>query len=247
MNNNKNENNNKESCETVRINKYIASQGICSRRQADKLIEDAKVKINGKTAVLGDVVGPNDEVKVNGKQLGQRDIPSVYIAFNKPKGIITTSAKDVHNNIIDYLDYPERIFAVGRLDKDSEGLIILTNDGDIVNKMMKSRSNKEKEYLVEVDKDITSEFQENMENGVRILNQKTKPAKFKYINKRQFRLTITQGLNRQIRRMCEALGYEVINLKRLRIMNIDLGNLKTGTWRYITHNELEQLKSLLDR
>ena len=229
----------------IRLNKFIASQGVCSRREADKLIETGQVKVNGKIAGLGDKISTNDEVIVNGKNISNNDIDNIYIAFNKPKGIVCTSSKKEGKNIIDYINYPERIFPVGRLDKDSEGLILLTNDGSIVNKMMRSSQNKEKEYLVKVDKKINPEFKEKMEPGVYILNQVTKPAKFIQVNENEFKLTITQGLNRQIRRMCESLGYNVIELKRLRIMNIDLGNLKTGEWRYIKKKELKQLLSLL--
>ena len=229
----------------IRLNKFIASQGVCSRREADKLIETGQVKVNGKIAGLGDRISTNDEVIVNGKNISNNDIDNIYIAFNKPKGIVCTSSKKEGKNIIDYINYPERIFPVGRLDKDSEGLILLTNDGSIVNKMMRSSQNKEKEYLVKVDKKINSEFKEKMESGVYILNQVTKPAKFIQVNENEFKLTITQGLNRQIRRMCESLGYNVIELKRLRIMNIDLGNLKTGEWRYIKKKELKQWLSLL--
>lgn len=229
----------------IRLNKFIASQGVCSRREADRLIEAGQVKINGKIATLGDRVSTEDEVVVNGKNISNYDINNVYLAFNKPRGIVCTSSRKEGLNIIDYINFSERIFPVGRLDKDSEGLILLTNDGSIVNKMMRSSQNKEKEYLVKVDKKITKEFKDKMESGVYILNQVTKPAKFVQVNEYEFKLTITQGLNRQIRRMCESLGYNVLELKRLRIMNISLGNLKTGEWRYIKTKELKQLLSLL--
>lgn len=229
----------------IRLNKFIASQGVCSRREADRLIETGQVKINGKIATLGDRVSTDDEVVVNGKNISSKDIANIYLAFNKPRGIVCTSSRKEGLNIIDYINFPERIFPVGRLDKDSEGLILLTNDGSIVNKMMRSSQNKEKEYLVKVDKKITKEFKDKMESGVYILNQFTKPAKLVQVNENEFKLTITQGLNRQIRRMCESLGYNVLELKRLRIMNIDLGNLKTGEWRYIKIKELKQLLSLL--
>ncbi len=229
----------------IRLNKFIASQGVCSRREADRLIEAGQVKINGKIATLGDRVSTDDEVVVNGKNISSKDIANIYLAFNKPRGIVCTSSRKEGLNIIDYINFPERIFPVGRLDKDSEGLILLTNDGSIVNKMMRSSQNKEKEYLVKVDKKITKEFKDKMESGVYILNQFTKPAKLVQVNENEFKLTITQGLNRQIRRMCESLGYNVLELKRLRIMNIDLGNLKTGEWRYIKIKELKQLLSLL--
>lgn len=229
----------------IRLNKFIASQGVCSRREADRLIEAGQVKINGKIATLGDRVSTDDEVVVNGKNISSKDIANIYLAFNKPRGIVCTSSRKEGLNIIDYINFPERIFPIGRLDKDSEGLILLTNDGSIVNKMMRSSQNKEKEYLVKVDKKITKEFKDKMESGVYILNQFTKPAKLVQVNENEFKLTITQGLNRQIRRMCESLGYNVLELKRLRIMNIDLGNLKTGEWRYIKIKELKQLLSLL--
>lgn len=229
----------------IRLNKFMASQGVCSRREADRLIETGQVKINGKIATLGDRVSTDDEVVVNGKNISSKDIANIYLAFNKPRGIVCTSSRKEGLNIIDYINFPERIFPVGRLDKDSEGLILLTNDGSIVNKMMRSSQNKEKEYLVKVDKKITKEFKDKMESGVYILNQFTKPAKLVQVNENEFKLTITQGLNRQIRRMCESLGYNVLELKRLRIMNIDLGNLKTGEWRYIKIKELKQLLSLL--
>lgn len=231
--------------EKVRINKYIADKGICSRREADDLIAAGLVSINGKKAQLGQKVRPNDKVKVKGKIISDIEVEDIYIAFNKPVGIVTTTAEEEKNNIIDYINFPERIFPVGRLDKDSEGLILLTNDGEIVNKMMKSSANKEKEYLVEVNKPYDHEFVQKMENGVYILGIETKPAIFKPVSNTQFKLTITQGLNRQIRRMCKALGYEVLSLKRIRIMNITLGNLQPGEWREIGYKELEQLKSLL--
>ncbi len=234
-----------DNTEGIRINKYISDQGISSRREADKLIIAGKVKINNVNAELGDRVFPNDKVLVNGKRIDKIEIENVYIAFNKPVGIVSTSEKEEKNNIVDYINFPERIFPIGRLDKDSSGLILLTNDGDIVNKILRPSHNNEKEYRVKVNKPITDEFKEKMEEGVYILNQKTKPSKVTQINKFEFKLVITQGLNRQIRRMCEALGYEVKELERLRILNITLGNLKTGRWRYITPKELEQLNSLL--
>ncbi len=231
--------------QSVRINKYIANQGVASRREADRLIEAGRVKINNAKAELGDRVSPGDKVSVNNKRIDTIEVEAVYIAFNKPRGVVSTTAAEEKNNIVDYIDYPERIFPVGRLDKDSSGLILLTNDGSIVNRMMKSSEDKEKEYVVKVDKEITPEFTESMENGVYILNQTTKPAKLTQLNKYEFKLSITQGLNRQIRRMCEALGYNVVELERTRIMNVTLGNLKEGEWRYLTYKELQQLKSLL--
>ena len=231
--------------QSVRINKYRANQGVASRREADRLIEAGRVKINNAKAELGDRVSPGDKVSVNNKRIDTIEVEAVYIAFNKPRGVVSTTAAEEKNNIVDYIDYPERIFPVGRLDKDSSGLILLTNDGSIVNRMMKSSEDKEKEYVVKVDKEITPEFTESMENGVYILNQTTKPAKLTQLNKYEFKLSITQGLNRQIRRMCEALGYNVVELERTRIMNVTLGNLKEGEWRYLTYKELQQLKSLL--
>ncbi|MGP1403951.1 MAG: pseudouridine synthase [Catonella sp.] len=228
--------------EAVRINKYLSEAGVCSRRGADRLIEEGRVSVNGTLAFLGSVVNKEDEVRVDGN-LVKAVAKKVLIAFNKPRGIVCTTAdpksKDV--NIIEYINYPERIFPVGRLDKDSEGLILLGNDGDLSNKIMKARNFHEKEYEVEVDKPFDDEFLKRMSEGVPILDTVTRKCTLKRTGKTSFNIILTQGLNRQIRRMCEYFGYKVVRLKRIRIMNIKLGNLKSGTYRNITDNEYEEL------
>lgn len=229
----------------MRINKYIAESGACSRRQADKLIEEKRVTVNGKVCELGTVVEPGDVVLIDGKPIKDKGKKKVYIALNKPVGIESTTDKRVRENIVDFVDHPERIFPIGRLDKDSEGLILMTNDGDIVNKILRAENNHEKEYIVTVNKPITDAFIKGMSEGVEILGRITKPCKVFPIDKHTFRIILTQGMNRQIRRMCEVFGYRVLNLKRIRIMNIRLGLLKTGHWRNITPKELEELKRLL--
>lgn len=246
MNKKRNKNNHQDQ-DSMRLNKYIANYGEYSRRQADRLIEEGKVEINGKVASLGDQVMAKDKVYVEGKHIYKKKINPTYIVLNKPKGIISSTTYRQGLDVISFMDIEERVFPVGRLDKDSEGLILLTNDGSIVNRIAKSKFGHEKEYIVRVNKDITAEFINSMESGVRILGQTTLPATLKPIDKRSFRLTITQGLNRQIRRMCEALGFEVLNLKRIRMMNITLGNLKSGEWRIMGHKELAQLLSLLEK
>lgn len=228
----------------IRINKYMAESGICSRREADKLVAEGKVLIDGEVAVMGSKVLPGQKVKVKGQEVA-KDEDLVLIAFNKPVGIVSTTDKREPDNIIDYINYGKRIFPIGRLDKDSEGLILLTNDGDIVNKILRSGNYHEKEYVVTVNKDITPEFLRIMSSGVPILETVTRPCKIEQIDKRVFRIILTQGLNRQIRRMCEALGYRVRALTRVRIMNIMLGHLKTGSWRNLTPKELEELKNML--
>ena len=228
----------------MRINKFISETGICSRREADKLIEAKRVTINGKIAELGSTAEPGDVVLLDGKPIGSKK-RNVYIALNKPVGITSTTERDVQGNIIDFVDHPERIFPIGRLDKDSDGLILLTNDGDIVNKILRAENNHEKEYMVTVNKPITPEFVQGMSKGVKILGTKTKPCQVNRISEKVFRIILTQGLNRQIRRMCEALGYQVMRLQRVRIMNIQLGGLKKGHWRNLTPKELDQLKQLL--
>ncbi|MGD8188612.1 23S rRNA pseudouridine(2604) synthase RluF [Brevibacillus ginsengisoli] len=228
----------------MRINKFISETGICSRREADKLIEAKRVTINGKIAELGSTAEHGDVVLVDGKPIGAKK-RNVYIALNKPVGITSTTEREVQGNIIDFVDHPERIFPIGRLDKDSEGLILLTNDGDIVNKILRAENNHEKEYIVTVNKPITPEFVQGMSKGVHILGTKTKPCQVNRIGERVFRIILTQGLNRQIRRMCEAFGYQVMRLQRIRIMNIQLGGLKTGHWRNLTPKELDQLKQFL--
>ena len=228
--------------EAVRINKYLSEAGVCSRRGADRLIEEGRVSVNGNLAFLGSVVKNSDEVRVDGN-LVTPVIKKVLIAFNKPRGIVCTTAdpksKDV--NIIEYINYSERIFPRGRLDKDSEGLILLSNDGDLSNKIMKARNFHEKEYEVEVDKPFDDEFLKKMSEGVPILDTITRKCTLKRTGKTSFNIILTQGLNRQIRRMCEYFGYKVVSLRRIRIMNIKLGNLKSGTYRNITDKEYEEL------
>lgn len=228
--------------EAVRINKYLSEAGVCSRRGADRLIEEGRVSVNGTLAFLGSVVKNSDEVRLDG-ELVSKKTDKILIAFNKPREIVCTTAdpksKDV--NIIEYINYPERIFPVGRLDKDSEGLILLSNDGDLSNKIMKARNFHEKEYEVEVDKPFDDEFLKRMSEGVPILDTVTRKCTLKRTGKTSFNIILTQGLNRQIRRMCEYFGYKVVRLKRIRIMNIKLGSLKSGTYRNITDKEYEEL------
>lgn len=224
----------------MRLNKFISESGKASRRGADKLIEEGRVKINGRKAKIGDQVKPGDEVMVNGQRL-RLARNNVNIALNKPVGITCTTEKNVKGNIIDLVNHPLRIFNIGRLDKDSDGLILLTNDGDIVNEILRAENNHEKEYIVSVDKPITPEFIEKMSKGVRILGTKTLPCYVEQLSKYEFKIILTQGLNRQIRRMCEALGYEVYRLQRVRIMNIHLGNLPIGQWRDLTKKEKDRL------
>jgi 23S rRNA pseudouridine2604 synthase len=224
----------------MRLNKYISETGICSRREADKWIEAGRVTWNGQNAALGTQVGEGDEVRVDGQLLGAKK-KDVYIALNKPVGIICTTETDIADNIIDHVRHPERIFPVGRLDRDSEGLILLTNNGDIVNEILRSENNHEKEYIVSVDRPITQLALQMMSGGVKIMGEITKPAKVQRIDPQTFRITLTQGLNRQIRRMCSALGYRAQRLQRVRIMNITIGNLPPGEWRTLTPAELEGL------
>ena len=228
-----------------RLNKYISETGYCSRREADKLIEEGRVTINGATPELGTKVGPDDEVRVDGKLVGVRKEKLIYLAFNKPAGIECTTNTDVRDNIVDYINYPKRIFPIGRLDKASEGLIFMTNDGDIVNKILRARNNHEKEYVVTVDKPITDRFIQRMGNGVPILGTVTRKCKVEQISKYIFRIVLTQGLNRQIRRMCEYLGYEVTALKRIRIINISL-DVPTGRYRELTPAEIKELNTLIE-
>ncbi|WP_208528044.1 23S rRNA pseudouridine(2604) synthase RluF [Jeotgalibacillus sp. R-1-5s-1] len=230
---------------SLRINKFISESGKASRRAADRLVEEGKVKINGKTAKIGAQVEPGDEVMVNGQTI-RLARNNVYIALNKPVGITCTSEKGVKGNIIDLVNHPLRISHVGRLDKESEGLILLTNDGDIINEILRPENEHEKEYVVSVDKPITPEFVKQMSEGVKILGTKTKPCKVVELSKFEFQITLTQGLNRQIRRMCEALGYEVYRLQRTRIMNIHLNNLPVGQWRDLSKKERTQLFRELD-
>ncbi|GJM63886.1 23S rRNA pseudouridine(2604) synthase RluF [Persicobacter diffluens] len=229
----------------TRINKYLSEVGYCSRRAADKLLEQGKITINGKLPELGTKIGPEDEVRVEGKLIFTPKEKPVYIAFHKPIGIVcTTDTRVEKNNIIDYINYPKRIFPIGRLDKPSEGLIFLTNDGDIVNKILRARNNHEKEYIVTVNKPITDEFIQKMSNGVPILDTVTRKCKVTKITKFKFKIILTQGLNRQIRRMAEYLGYEVTKLKRIRIMNVSL-DVPVGKWRDLTAEELKEINRLV--
>ncbi|MDC2863662.1 MULTISPECIES: 23S rRNA pseudouridine(2604) synthase RluF [unclassified Bacillus (in: firmicutes)] len=224
----------------IRINKFISESGKASRRGADKLVTEGKVTINGKVAKIGSQVEPGDDVRVNGNQIRMAS-NYVYIALNKPVGITSTTEKNVKGNIVDLVNHPLRIFNIGRLDKDSDGLILLTNDGDIVNEILRAENKHEKEYIVTVDKPITPEFLKRMAEGVKILGTKTLPCKMEQLSKYVFQITLTQGLNRQIRRMCEALGYDVYRLQRTRIMNIHLGNLPVGQWRDLSKKERNRL------
>lgn len=226
--------------EGIRLNKYIASSGLCSRREADTLIESGKVTINGETAVQGSKVMDGDIVLVNGRKVTPDD-DMIYIAFNKPLGVTCTTDKRDPSNIIDYIGFDERIFPVGRLDKNSSGLILLTNDGSIVNKLLRAENGHEKEYLVTVNRPYDKNFLRSMESGVPVLGQLTLPCKLKPAGDRTFKIILHQGLNRQIRRMCEYLGYKVTRLKRIRFMNISLGDLETGKWRYLTASEKKEL------
>ncbi len=230
----------------TRINKFLSEIGYCSRRSADKLIQQGRVKINGEVPLMGTKVSDEDEVSVNGKVVHRaKKKKMVYIAFNKPRGIVcTTDQFREKDNIIDYINYPTRIFPIGRLDKPSEGLIFLTNDGDIVNKILRARNNHEKEYEVSVDKPVTKEFIEAMQSGVPILDRITQKCKVKQTGKKTFKIILTQGLNRQIRRMCEYLGYDVKKLKRVRIMNVKL-DIKVGKYRDFTASELNTINQLL--
>lgn len=224
----------------MRINKFISETGVCSRREADKWVEEKRVTINGEIAQLGSTVMPGDEVRVDGKPIGPKK-KHIYIALNKPVGITCTTEKHVKGNIIDFVNHPERIFPIGRLDKDSQGLILLTNNGDIINKILRSENNHDKEYIVTVDKPITPSFIKGMARGVKILGTTTKPCKVTMINEFTFKIILTQGLNRQIRRMCQAFYYQVTQLKRVRIMNIKLNGLAIGKWRNLTETELKEL------
>ncbi|AMA62864.1 MAG: 23S rRNA pseudouridine(2604) synthase RluF [Kurthia gibsonii] len=224
----------------MRINKYISESGKTSRRGADKLITEGRVKINGKRATIGSQVEPGDEVEVDGN-IVRVARNNVYIALNKPVGITSTTEKGVKGNIVDLVNHPLRIFNIGRLDKDSEGLILMTNDGDIVNEILRSENRHEKEYIVSVDRPITPEFLKKMSEGVKILGTTTLPCEVVQLSKYDFKIILTQGLNRQIRRMCAELGYEVYRLQRIRIMNIELGKLPPGQWRDLSKKERTQL------
>lgn len=231
----------------VRINKFLSQAGFCSRREADKFILDERVTINGIVAKMGEKIDPNDDISVDGERISKKSNKKIYIILNKPKGIVCTTDSGVEkNNIIDYVNHPKRIFPIGRLDKTSEGLIFLTNDGDIVNKILRAKNKHEKEYHVTVDKPITHEFIQQMSKGVPILNTVTRPCEIKRIKDYEFKIILTQGLNRQIRRMCEYLGYRVKKLKRIRIMNIKL-DIPLGEWRYFNDQEFSELKGMLSK
>jgi 23S rRNA pseudouridine2604 synthase len=234
-----------EEQQSTRINKYLSEVGYCSRRAADKLIEEGKVTINGKVPEMGTKIVPGDEVRVNGQLISDATEKPVYIAFNKPVGVVcTTDTKVERNNIVEYINYPKRIFPIGRLDKASEGLIFMTNDGDIVNKILRARNNHEKEYIVTVDRPISPDFVKRMSKGIPILDTVTRECVVEQVSKFSFRIILTQGLNRQIRRMCEFLNYEVVKLKRVRIMNIQL-DTEIGQWRYLTDEEMTGLNELI--
>lgn len=229
---------------SINLNKYISSTGICSRREAEKFIIDGKVTINGNVTQLGNRVFEGDVVKVNGTLLKSRP-KTLYIAYNKPVGIVCTTDSKERYNIVKAIGHEERLFPIGRLDKPSQGLIFLTNDGDIVNKILRAGNNHQKEYVVSVNKPITSEFIQKMGNGIPILGTTTKKCKVEQLNKNTFKIILTQGLNRQIRRMCEYLNYEVTKLKRTRIMNVDLGTLEEGNWRELTTEEMAIINKMV--
>lgn len=235
-----------EENKSIRINKYLSEVGYCSRRAADKLLEEGRITINDKVPEMGTKVLAGDVVKVDGKSVTQSEEEHVYIALNKPRGIVcTTDTRVEKDNIIEYVNHPKRIFPIGRLDKPSEGLILLTSDGDIVNKILRARNNHEKEYIVTVNKPLNDRFIFRMSNGVPILDTVTRKCKVEKLGSNKFKITLTQGLNRQIRRMCEYLGYEVVQLKRFRIMNIVL-DIPYGEWRDLNPNELKKLNAMLE-
>ena len=229
----------------TRINKFLSETGFCSRREADKLLEQGRITINGVVPELGTKVTSDDEIRVDGKLIRESNEKPVYLAFHKPIGIECTTNQNVNNNIVDYINYPKRIFPIGRLDKASEGLIFMTNDGDIVNKILRARNNHEKEYIVTVNKPITDKFITKMSNGIPILDTVTRKCKVEQISNSIFRIILTQGLNRQIRRMCEYLEYEVTALKRTRIINISL-DIPIGRYRDLTAEEIKQLNELIE-
>ena len=231
--------------ETMRINKFLSEAGITSRRGADKWIEAGRITINGELAQLGSRVSESDEVRADGKLISTKP-KRVYLMLNKPVGITSTTERHIEGNVVDYMNYPTRIFHIGRLDKDSEGLLLMTNDGDIVNEILREEHGHEKEYIVTVDRPFDQPFIDTMESGVPILGTMTKPCKVKRLGAKTFNITLTQGMNRQIRRMTEALGYDVVKLKRTRIVNIELGDLKYGDWRELTEQELQTLFKQLD-
>lgn len=229
----------------IRINKYLSSVGVCSRREADRLIEAGKITIDGTVAQMGTKVTETSNICINGKPI-KKEESFTLIAFNKPRGVVCTTFRRDPNNIIDFLKFDKRIYPIGRLDKDSEGLILLTNQGELVDKILRGSNFHEKEYIVKVNKKLTKEFVKGMTEGVPILDTVTRPCVVTPINETSFRIILTQGLNRQIRRMCEHFGYQVVSLKRVRVLNIQLGRLKTGTYRNVTSQELEELKRLLE-
>ena len=229
----------------TRINKFLSESGFCSRREADKLLEDGRITINGLAPEMGTKVSSSDEVRVDGKLIREKTEKPIYLAFYKPVGIECTTNQNVRDNIVDYINYPQRIFPIGRLDKASEGLIFMTNDGDIVNKILRARNNHEKEYIVTVNRPITEKFIERMGNGIPILETVTRKCKVEQISQYVFRIILTQGLNRQIRRMCEYLDYDVVALKRIRIINISL-DIHVGRYRNLTNEEVEQLNKLIE-
>ncbi len=232
--------------EQVRLNKYLSEAGVCSRREADRLIENGKVTVDGQTAQTGMKITPGQVVRV-GKKIVSRQDDMVVLAVNKPRGIVCTEEKKERNSIVRFLDYPIRVTYAGRLDKDSRGLLLMTNNGDIIDRMMRGANCHEKEYKVTVDKEITGDFLKKMSEGVPILDTVTRPCRISRIGKYTFSIVLTQGLNRQIRRMCEALGYEVKDLVRVRVMNIRLGSLKEGQYRKLSDEELEELYDLLNK
>lgn len=228
----------------MRLNKYLSDAGICSRREADRLVQEGKILVDGKAAVLGMQIEEGQEILVNGKAV-RREEKKVLLLFHKPRGIECTANPKIKNNVISYIDYPIRIYYIGRLDKDSEGLLLLTNQGELVNKMMRAGNCHEKEYLVTVDKPVTEDFIKKMSKGVPVLGTVTRKCRVEKTGEKTFRIILTQGLNRQIRRMCEYLGYRVKRLKRIRVMNLELGDLPVGQYREAEKKEQEDLKSLI--
>jgi len=234
--------------ENIRLNKFLSDAGVCSRRAADKAIEEGRVLVNGEIPLMGQRISSSDEVLFEGKPVSNANKKPVLIAYNKPVGIVCTAEKKEKNNIVDHIGYPERIYPIGRLDKDSNGLILLTNQGDLVNKIMRAVNAHEKEYIVSVDKEIDKDFIKKMSDGVYLdeLEVTTRKCKVKKLSKYEFNIILTQGLNRQIRRMCQMLGYKVKTLKRVRIMNIELGDLKVDTYRDVTPSEIATLNKMLE-
>lgn len=234
-----------EEVEQIRLNKFLSDAGVCSRREADRLVEEGLITVNGELAYLGMKIDSKAQIKVRGKDICQEK-EKILLVFHKPAGIVCTAEKREKNNIIDFLNYPKRIYPIGRLDKDSTGLLLLTNDGELVNKIMRAGNYHEKEYIVTINKPVTEEFCKKMSNGVPILDTVTRKCKVWQTGEREFHIVLTQGLNRQIRRMCEALGCCVVTLKRIRIMNVKLGNLKEGTYRTISDAEYKELMRRLE-